>query len=310
MQTDQTWEQFEDAAKRAHNDIIEYAKRAEAIFGKGVCTYNLHTIACRGLMQELANGPLSREKDMWLERLLQMGKQKAKNRARNKAEAVLVNDLMDVLGMKRTKTKYPMLRTWEEALQPSSTVALPPIDFRGAPIRIGDAALTTMRTRITQHWAVFYRDDDTGWASGHLQYADMLLYHHCIVQCIGRRMTLSSQSYKRTAATALPYVLVTYDYDGAIQHYVARVEVFLKVAPPPGTQLQPLYLAVADVFGTRPVALGDAHLLEVPNMDATHPSNWHSYPVKVSDIREPLIQHVPDASHKGYFIFDDPDEDP
>ena len=130
------------------------------------------------------------------------------------------------------------------------------------------------------------------------------------MQCIGRRITLSSQSYKRTARTASPYVLVTYDYDGAIQHYVARVEVFLKVAPPPGAQLIPLYLDVADLFGTRPVTLGDAHLLEFPNMDAAHPNNWHSYPVKVSDIREPLIAHVPDASHKGYFTNDDPGEDP
>ena len=123
-------------------------------------------------------------------------------------------------------------------------------------------------------------------------------------------MTLSSQSYKRTAATASPYVLVTYDYEGAIQHYVAKVDMFLKAVPPFDTQLQPLYLAMADVFATRPMAHGETQLLEVPDMDASRSPNCCSYPMKVRDIRESLIQHVPETSHMGYFIFDHPDEDP
>ena len=67
---------------------------------------------------------------------------------------------------------------------------------------------------------------------------------------------------------------------------------------------------MADVFATRPMAPGETQLLEVPDMDASRSPNCCSYPVKVRDIRESLIEHVPETSHVGYFIFDDPDEDP
>ena len=50
MKTDLTWKQFEQGAKQALSDVMEYARRADAIFGRSVCTYNLHSIACKGLM--------------------------------------------------------------------------------------------------------------------------------------------------------------------------------------------------------------------------------------------------------------------
>ena len=44
-------------------------------------------------------------------------------------------------------------------------------------------------------------------------------------------------------------------------------------------------------------------------MDPRAPLNYESYPVKVSDIREPVIALTSESTPKGYFIFDDPDED-
>ena len=65
-----TWQQFGQNAKHAHDMVVEYGKKVEAIFGESACTYNLHTLACRGYEQELAEGPASRATEWWIERHL------------------------------------------------------------------------------------------------------------------------------------------------------------------------------------------------------------------------------------------------
>ena len=97
--------------------------------------------------------------------MLQRGKQQAKNRAHGKAEAPLVNDLKDMLGLKGTKVMYPSLQTWEEVGKPSIAAVPPPIDFCGATMTLRNAVLTTLRTRLTQHWPDFCRKDETVWIS-------------------------------------------------------------------------------------------------------------------------------------------------
>lgn len=166
---------------------------------------------------------------------------------------------------------------------------------------------THIRTGLSEHWRKYCVGDDSRWTAGDLQHAELQMYHHCIVSRNGNTLTLPSESYKRTAATASPYVLVTYDYRDAVAHYVARVQVFAEAIPPPNTDLEPLYLAIADLFSTTCLYEDDDRLLEVRNMTPGAPQNYTFYPVKVADIREPLIALT--YTTKGYFIFDDPDED-
>lgn len=306
-----TWQQFGQNAKHAHDMVVEYGKKVEAIFGESACTYNLHTLACRGYEQELAEGPASRATEWWIERHLQGDKQRVALRAHNRAEAVLANDLMDELGLKRTKAQAPsaQLQTWAELQQHGPQYSPTHIDFRGAPMTMKASECTNMRTALSEHWRTFCIGDDSRWTAGDLQYAELQMYHHCMVRCNGNMVTLPSMSYKRTAATASPYVLVTYDYRNVVEHYVARVQVFVKALPPPNTGLQPLHLAIADLFSTTCLHEDDDRLLEVRNMDPRAPLNYESYPVKVSDIREPVIALTSESTPKGYFIFDDPDED-
>ena len=88
-----TFDEFAVMAKAGHKAIFNYARRAEALFGPTICTYNLHTLVCRGYKQELQRGPTSREAEFWLERKIQDLKQRVKYRAKPKAEVVLVNHL-------------------------------------------------------------------------------------------------------------------------------------------------------------------------------------------------------------------------
>ena len=88
-----TFDEFVVMAKAAHKAIFNYVRRVETLFGPTICTYNLHTLLCRGYKQELERGPTSREAEFRLGRKIQDLKQRVKYRAETKAEVVLVNDL-------------------------------------------------------------------------------------------------------------------------------------------------------------------------------------------------------------------------
>ena len=83
---------------------------------------------------------------------------------------------------------------------------------------------------------------------------------------------------------------------------------FCKALPPCDSGLEPLHMAVADIFHAFCVD-GEARLLKVPNMTSTRHPNYMQYPVKVADLREPMIALISESTAAGYFIFDDVDGD-
>lgn len=114
--SDLTYAGFEIDAKRGHKNLVKYAKLAETMFGQGICTYNLHTLACRGYQQELARGPASRETEYWLERAINELKHRVKMRAKCNPEAVLINDVFGTMALEKMKTNdiNGLLKTIDE----------------------------------------------------------------------------------------------------------------------------------------------------------------------------------------------------
>lgn len=321
--TDLKYTQFLENASWAHCQLMQYAERAEALFGTHVCTYNLHTLACRGYQQEKARGPTGRENEFWLEREIQELKQRVKYRAQNKAEAVLSNDLMDTLAMQTMKAQDAerKLSSWSELLKPRQSLVQSPVEFHGTPIGMSRNEEMRLRTAILTHWMRFYAGDVSGWTIALLQCADFKKYNRCTLRRDGKEMNLHSQSYGRTAGRVSPYTLVTYDYEGEIQHFVALIKTYVEFSPPRHLQhcpadLECLCLAVVDLFRAEPINEEDAdacRLLRVANMQTDAALHYETYPVKVMDIREPLIALIaggPNVSSSiGYFVYDDPDED-
>ena len=306
-----TFDSFAKMAKDAHRAIFNYAKQAEALFGPTICTYNLHTLVCRGYKQELARGPMSRETEFWLERKIQDLKQRIKYRAKSKAEVVLVNDLQDTLALERMRYNGPqrILRTASELLEGEKSSGYQNVQLRGRPLSISKTNSLKLQHTLATFWEDYYRDDASGWGGDDLQVADVLYFSRCTIKRDGREFALHSEADKRTCGTLSYYVLVTYEYQGSVEQYVAKIKMFLEATPISRNRLKTLQLAITDLFLANASIDGKQtlhRLLMVPNLQQP---NYSDYPVKVMDIRETLIACVSPTEAKGHFIVDDPDEE-
>lgn len=294
---------------------MDYAKRAQQIFGVHICTYNLHTLACRGYKQELARGPASREKEFWLERKIQELKQRVKYRAKANAEAVLVNDLMVSLALDRLSAQDNDLGTVDELLErctPTTERRQAPASspLRGLLPRLQTSAWIELRHCLAIAWENYYKNDDSQWTHEDVAIANVEQYKRCIIVKNGRETIFSSAAYRRSMVSVSHYVHVAYDFQGNICHHVAKIKKFLLLKTPSfATALENLPVALVDLYDASFTKDGRYNLTRLLMVeDLGHPQ-FSDYPVKVTDIQETLIACLPNNSRKGYFILDDPDED-
>lgn len=309
--TDLDVEQFRQRAKTAHEDLKDYAKRAQRIFGVRICTYNLHTLVCRGYDQEIARGPSSREKEFWLERKIQELKQRVKYRAKSNPEAVLVNDWMQTLAIEQLRAQNTEIGSIDGFFESSTLAKDTP---HTSPLRdiLPNGSRTKwvhLRHHLQDYWRDFYGGDCSGWTHEDIAVAEREEYKRCIIPRDGTEIAFHSEAYRRSTARSSYYVHVIYEFQGEICHHVAKIKKFLLLFPPRHTShLRAIPLALARLYDARPTKDGRytlTRLLEVEDMR----SGLDDYPIKVGDIRETLIACIPSAPCKGYFILDDPDED-
>lgn len=89
--------EFMEAAAQAHRDLIEYACEAEELFGHKVCTYNLHRIICVGFRQELMRGPMCKDGELWVERIVQWIKRLIHGRTGSAPTITIAKDTMSLM---------------------------------------------------------------------------------------------------------------------------------------------------------------------------------------------------------------------
>jgi hypothetical protein len=79
-----------------------------------VCTFNLHLLACRLLLQVLQRGITYEQLELWVERLIGEYKQRVKYRTRSEPEKTMVGDDMQKRALQRWRREFPGMKTWQE----------------------------------------------------------------------------------------------------------------------------------------------------------------------------------------------------
>ena len=309
--SDITFDDFALMAEAAHKAIFSYARRAEVLFGPTICTYNLHTLVCRGYKQELERGPTSRDAEFWLEKKIQDLKQRVKYRAKTKAEVVLVNDLQDTLALDKLKCsgRDGMLKTATELLEDERSNGYSTIELRGHCDSLSKTSMLALQGTLAKFWKDYYQNDASGWSGDELQVANILKFSRCTLRRDGKELRLYSEEDKRTYGTWSHYVLVTYYYKEKIEQYVAKIKAFLQATSISTNYLEALQLAVADLFLADTVLDGRHRLHRLLLVRNLQRPDYSTYPVKVTDIREALIACAHPSMEEGYFIVNDPDEE-
>ena len=315
-----TFEEFEKRAQEGHLQIMEYAKLAQEIFGDGICTYNLHTLACRGYKQEQTRGPAWRETEFWVERLIQELKQRVKYRAKAMAEAVLINDLLDTMAISRMRSQDPRsdLKTIDELVSHKMSTSVSSsrrnvdldgvqIELAGSNEQIPKRNVGPLRRLLAQYWKDFYEGDEWGYED--VAQAELFKCTRCTLKSGGKETRIRSEAYRRTSSSLSHYVLVTYDFQNRVCQHVAKVKMFSRLIPPSFYEVtEELTLAVVDLYDAHFTTDGTATSLPMLEVDDMRAPAFRDYPVKVQDIKETLIVCLPDNSIKGYFITDEVDE--
>lgn len=316
---DLTFEDFATRAERGHVKVMEYARQAQRIFGVNICTYNLHTLACRGHKQEISRGPAGRETEFWLERKIQELKQRVKYRAKNRAEVVLVNDVLDSLAISRLKSTDPRnnLKTIEELVPRRTVTALAEcgsdvvstngeVRYLGASTRPTRIEARQFKDIVKSQWEDNH--DGSGWVGDDIINAEVTKHTRCIMARDSKEMTLYSEAYKRSSCRMSHYVLVTYDEQGRVCQYVAKVTIFLQLKSATFSYRPTMDLAIADLFVAEFTRSGTVDLCPMLVVNDMRRPAYQKYPVKVEDIKETLIVCLPNGTATGYFIADNVDE--
>lgn len=317
-----SFQECERRAKQGHEKVMEYGKLAQELFGDGICTYNLHTLACRGYKQETSRGPAWRETEFWVERLIQDLKQRIKYRAKAMAEVVLVNDLLDSMAITRMKSLDPRntLKTIDEFLPRIASKAIPnstyhedsgilQVHLRGANEVLPKKDAGPLRRQMAEHWKAFHDGDESGWDDEDMRHAAVVKCTHCTLTRGARETQIQSESYNRRQDTLSHYVHLTYDYQDDVCQHVAKIKMFVRMLPPEFSDVtNELHLAVADMYDARFMTDGGRNALPMLQVDDLRNPVHRNYPVKVQDMKEALIVCLPDNSNKGYFVADEVDE--
>lgn len=88
---------FEGMSWRAHKDLIAYARRVEHEFGQDMCKPNLHRMICFGHRQEEMRGPLAKDSELWIERMVQWMKRLARGRSGVWPAATMAKDTLSLM---------------------------------------------------------------------------------------------------------------------------------------------------------------------------------------------------------------------
>lgn len=163
---------------------------------------------------------------------------------------------------------------------------------------------------LSKHWEDFYRGDISGWEHIDVIEAEVTAHKRCETNINGEMVVLQSEVCGRARGSSSYFVLVSYTCDDKVENYIAKIKQFLRLEPPYfSTQLQILFLAVADMFNAEATWDRRKRLRRLFKVSDLHNAVFTDYPIKVEDIREPLITCLSDDSSSGFFILEDPDED-
>jgi hypothetical protein len=90
-------EDFPAMSTQAHESLIQYAQELERVFGTKLDTPNLHRIVCYALFQEEIRGPLAKDSELWIERMVQWVKQLINCRGNSDPTVTIAKDTLSLM---------------------------------------------------------------------------------------------------------------------------------------------------------------------------------------------------------------------
>ena len=90
-------EEFESMSIAAHDSLIRYAQEAERAFGTKLGTPNLHNMVCGARRQEELRGPMAKDGELWVERVVQYCKQTVNCRGNSDPTVTLAKDSVSLM---------------------------------------------------------------------------------------------------------------------------------------------------------------------------------------------------------------------
>lgn len=91
-------EGFHQKSKEVQRDLMKYARVVDEVFGNlRPHTPNLHKILCAGRKQEKRRGPLSKDMELWIERMVQWLKQIIRGRAGKYPVITMGKDTLSIM---------------------------------------------------------------------------------------------------------------------------------------------------------------------------------------------------------------------
>ena len=91
-------EEYNEKSLGVYETLLEYAMRVKKVFGSSrVHTPNLHKIVCAGRRQERKRGPLSKDMELWIERMVQWMKQVIRGRAGKYPVITIGKDTLSIM---------------------------------------------------------------------------------------------------------------------------------------------------------------------------------------------------------------------
>jgi len=262
-------EKFEDmatmtaAALAARGELLEYGKLAEEELSVSLCTFNLHLLCCRLLLQVLERGLTWRYGELWVERLIGEYKRRTKYRTHGSPEKTMMLDYMLRCALQSVKSASTQLLTWQEYRAQTKQ--------HGAPEGVLYDADFTARGQLLGPGKKLEAADWPGELQAKIQKAlkDMLEEEECEVWLLGwdsievykhQRAILSGGGYATSAAYGRSrtrdgsYVAVAYHVGEELKPFAGQVRYYLRVHIPAevaGGEALDLRVAIADFFPYR-----------------------------------------------------------
>lgn len=163
---------------------------------------------------------------------------------------------------------------------------------------------------LSELWEKYHGDDNYNWTRDDMVVAHVNAYNRCTITIDGEQSVLHSEACGRTSGNSSYYALVSYICRDSVENYVAKIKYYLRLQPHDCSgQLPTLFVAVADMFHAETTWEQGKRLRRLFKVSDLQRHAYQDYPVKVLDVREPLIACVSQDNATGFFILEDPDED-
>lgn len=307
----------EAARLKARNHLVQFAQLAEKIFGPKFCTYNLHVLVCQLWHQEAARGPVAYDREVFIERMMQLLKSRVHARAPVHVAAVVARNVTERAHAVVLQDEFPdECITMEQLLQAGMDEDLDEshdeaddnlhcLLGRGKSVSectaaYGDNVVKMVRTALYNYSA--WNTSNEGmpaWVQGkRLAQVNLWTWRLHLGACRAGLEIIWSHMYHKSRSRISHYCEVVYEETVRLAgqarpveqsvHYIALIKCFVALTGDGNIELEPkehIRLAIADLYRLKsllPERLHSAGRMRQPT--------YRNYAIPMSDLSGKMIR--------------------